>query len=290
MARYSSLAVLAAVAAGVAGGCKLPDKGAVTSPEVGPAAAAPEIGKVSLSGPDGAANAPPVELGAKDSARLCFAAATQMDASGEYAGAIPLYEKARQQEPAKYGKQAGRRLAVMYDFAGDFVRADAEYEAALKLAPTDPDLLNDYGYSLYSRGNWAAAADHLSRAVAAGPDKKRAWMNLGLALAQLGRDQESFDAFTKAVKPAEAHCNLAFVLAARGRTAEARTHYQRASELDPGLKLARAGMATIDNQKSDGPTTARGTPPTEPRIASVGADEQPMIAPDPTSVRPAGGQ
>ena len=95
-------------------------------------------------------------------------------------------------------------------------------------------------------GNWDRAEQTYRKALELKPDLKRAWVNLGLTLAQLGRPEESFDAFTKAVPPAQAHCNLGFALAARGKTADAIHEYRKALELSPDLTVARAALVKLD--------------------------------------------
>lgn len=240
-------AATAAVVAGFAGGCKLPTGGKAAEAPAGPSYLSPGEAKATLlTGPSDAAPAPRPELPTKDAAKACFTAAVEMEKNGAPEEAVKLYERARAGDPATYGKTASRRLAVMYDQVGEFSKAAAEYEAVLAQTPADADLLNDLGYSHYSRGDWAAASQWLTKAVQAKPDHKRAWVNLGLALGAQGKYAESFRAFNKAVKPAEACCNLGFVLASQGKTDQAKTEYRRAVELDPGLGLARAALARLD--------------------------------------------
>lgn len=238
-------------------GCKSPQLSADMLGETKPAL---------LVGPEAISKAPaPVELPAKEAARLCLRTAQELEKNEQTEDAIRLYEKARTQD-AGVAKAAGRRLAVLYDKAGDFSKSAAEYEALVKATPKDADVLNDYGYSHYCRGDWASAEGVLLRAVQADPNHKRAWVNLGLAQAQLGKWDDSFQAFCKAVRPVDAHCNLGFVLAARGNTDEAKDQYRRALALEPGSRLAHLALAQLDNPQraADRPTVADGTNPLGP--------------------------
>lgn len=202
-----------------------------------------------LVGPEAISQAaPPAELSSKDSAKLCLRTAHEFDKQGQIEAAIRLYEKARASEPSTE-KVASRRLAVLYDRAGDFSKASIEYDALLKANPKDADLLNDLGYSYYCRGDWANAEAHLTKAVQLDSNHKRAWVNLGLALAQQSKWDESYQAFCKAVRPADAHCNIAFILGAQGRIEEAKAQYREALKLDPGMQLAQAGLAHLENPK-----------------------------------------
>ena len=185
-----------------------------------------------------------LELPAAEGAKACLATAEMLEKDGKLLEAAALYERARALDPAT--EAVTRRLAVLYDCQGAFVRADAEYDRALTAAPGDADLWNDFGYSHYCRGNWDRAEQAYRKALELKPELKRAWVNLGLTLAQVGRPEESFEAFTKAVPPAQAHCNLAFALAARGQTADAMHEYRKALELAPDLTVARAALVKLD--------------------------------------------
>ncbi|HVK12749.1 MAG TPA: tetratricopeptide repeat protein, partial [Gemmataceae bacterium] len=209
-----------------------------------------------------------LELPPPDGAKACLATAELLEKDGKLLEAAALYERARALDPAN--EAVTRRLAVLYDCQGAFVRADAEYDRALAAAPGDADLWNDFGYSHYCRGNWDRAEQAYRKAVELKPDHKRAWVNLGLALAQQGRPEESFDAFTKVVPAAQAHCNLGFVLAARGKTGDAMHEYRRALELSPDLAIARAALVKLD----------------APRPAKKAAvpEAKPVLKPEPVAV------
>jgi Tfp pilus assembly protein PilF len=185
------------------------------------------------------------ELPPEEAARVCLAAAEEMEKGGLYAQAAALYEKARKDYPRF--ASVSRRLAVLYDEQGDFTRAQEEYEKALKLTPKDADLLNDFGYSWYCRGNWTEAEKYLRQAVAADPNHRTAWVNLGLTLGQEQRYDDSLQAFGHAVSPAQAQCNLAFVFTTQGKREEARVAYRRALELDGSLGLARAALDKLEH-------------------------------------------
>lgn len=210
-----------------------------------------------LVGPDAIGQAPPpVELPAKETARVCILTAQNYEKEGRVEEAIKLYEKAGVTDPAT-AANANRRLAALYDKAGDFSKSAAIYELLVKANPKDAELLNDLGYSHYSRGDWANAAAVLAQAVQADPKLKKAWVNLGLAQAQLGQFDASFQSFCSAVRPADAHCNIAFVLAAQGKTEEAKGQYRQALQLDPGSRLAQAALAQLERPAGTQPPAAK---------------------------------
>src|SRR5262249_57924483 len=108
--------------------------------------------------------------------------------------------------------------------------------------PRDANLLNDLGYSYYNHGDWQEAERWLRKSLAVDSHHQRAWINLGMTLGQQERYDESVEAFGHAVRPAEAHCNLAFILTTQGRRQEARQEYEKALALEPGQRLARAAL------------------------------------------------
>lgn len=209
-----------------------------------------------LIGPEAAAQAPPPpELPPPEAARLAFHTAQEFEKNGRLPEAIQFYEKARGHDPALRLATA-RRLAVLYDLTADFPKADAEYALLLQAHPKDADLLNDLGYSYYSRGQWNISEQYLRQAVQLQPHHKKAWINLGLACAQQGKVDESLHAFQQAVSPAQAHCNLAFILAAQGHREQALQHYRTALQLDPSLRLAQAALGRLSPPASEEPPSA----------------------------------
>jgi Tfp pilus assembly protein PilF len=222
--------------------------------------------------------AKPKELPPDQTARLCQAAAQDLERAGNIPEAIQLYEKARQTEP-KLSDIVCRRLAVLYDFVGDFRHAQDEYDRCLKLNPRDPDLLNDYGYSCYCRGSWSDAELNFRKALALNPKHERAWINLGLTLGQQGRCDESIQAFTKVVSPAQAYANIAFVHLTQGQVEKAKVFYQLALARDPQLDLPNQVLARLDYKgdpelESIAPGARSGK-----RSASKEKNQRPALAP-----------
>jgi Flp pilus assembly protein TadD len=190
------------------------------------------------------------ELPPEQAAELWLVLAEQLDKNGREIEAILQYEKARQKDP-HLEERVCHRLGVLYDRNGNQARALVEFQKALKAHPKDADLLNDLGYSYYNRGQWQDAERYLRQAVAAVPTHKRAWTNLGMTLAQQGRESDSLEAFGKAVSPAEAHANLGFLLATQGKFDHARLAYRRALELEPNLEVAKTALARLDQVSTE---------------------------------------
>jgi Tfp pilus assembly protein PilF len=186
------------------------------------------------------------QLPPAESVKLCLAVAEQLANQGHLPEAVDQLQKARLYDPRA---DVSAPLARLYARMRKDRDALDEFARATDAHPRDAELYNDLGYFHYLRASWTEAEVALRRAVQLAPDHARAWVNLGLALGQQGRYEESLDAFSKAVRPAEARCNLAFVLATQGKRDEARQAYREALEMDPGLKLAREALARLIDDK-----------------------------------------
>lgn len=139
-------------------------------------------------------------------------------------------------------------LALLYDRQGECRAAEPHYQQALRLAPENAAAHCDLGYSYYVQQRWAEAEEHLRQAIALDADLRRAHNNLGLLLARTGREADAFAAFAQAgCSEAEAHANAGLALSLAERWEDARRHYQRALALDPNLKPAQRGAASLDS-------------------------------------------
>src|SRR5437016_4545468 len=94
------------------------------------------------------------ELSATKKAEIALSVAAQLDKTGDSARALASYEQARYLDPS-CGDRIAHRLAVLYDKADQTSKAAPEFERALKLAPKNANLLNDFGYHWYCVGNWS---------------------------------------------------------------------------------------------------------------------------------------
>ena len=208
----------------------------------------------------------PKELPPDKTAELCQAAGEEMERRGLDADAAAQYEKARQSDPRR-DAVVSRRLAVLYDRLGDDAQALAEYTKSIAAAPHDADLLNDFGYFHYERGDLAEAEKCFRQALDANPKHLRATVNLGLALGKQGRFDESLEAFRRVLPASQAYCNVGVLRAQQGKTAEARRDLEEALHLEPGLKQARAVLDHLDDP-APAPT------PTSPTPAAMGLPER----------------
>ncbi|WP_337172927.1 tetratricopeptide repeat protein [Paludisphaera sp.] len=191
-----------------------------------------------------------------------------MEESGDLAGAEDAYARALAKDPRRADAEA--RLAVLAHQRGDEEASDRHFAAALKLAPDDPEILCDRGYSLYLRRSWADAEAHFRKALDRDPRHARAHNNLGLTQARRGDRDEALAAFARAgLDPADAHANLALATAMEGRMDEARELYAAAVAAKPDSPGAREGL-----RAADAALASRGAPATarlDPAVARASA-------------------
>jgi tetratricopeptide (TPR) repeat protein len=140
---------------------------------------------------------------------------------------------------------AHRRLAELLDRQGRFAQSDLHYKAALKVAPNDPKVWNNAGYSYYIQGRWEEAERTLRTALRLAPEDSKIATNLGLTLTALGKEPEAFKLLSKPGGTVAAHQNMGYVLASTGRTAEAADHYRKALVLQPDLVTVKNALAKL---------------------------------------------
>jgi Flp pilus assembly protein TadD len=177
-------------------------------------------------------------------------------ALGEYqkvVEAFPSTTKLRGDAPSR--AKLHRRVAAALDRLGKFDEARDHYRSAKRLAPKDPDVWNDSGYSHYLQGRWDDAESDLKKAVSLDPANPRILTNLGLTLAASGRVEPAVETLTKAGGPASAHANVAYVLAANGKFEDALKHYRSALAIQPDMPAVRDALARVERRIS-GPGTA----------------------------------
>ena len=82
------------------------------------------------------------------------------------------------------------------------------FRKLLERSPDNPMILYSLGSELFKEGHYAAARDHLSRAVENKPDYSVAYRTLGRAHAELGETAEARQVFEKGREVAEKNGDL----------------------------------------------------------------------------------
>ncbi len=153
----------------------------------------------------------------------------------DYAGAIEAYDKA-----VKYGGSTSRTQwfllyarGISHERLGQWPKAEADFRAALKLSPDQPQVLNYLGYSLVEKQeNLDEALAMIERAAAARPESGYIVDSLGWVLYRLGRYDEAVGHMEKAVQlmavDPVVNDHLGDVYWAVGRHREAEFQWRRA--------------------------------------------------------------
>jgi Tfp pilus assembly protein PilF len=176
-------------------------------------------------------------------AEACLHTGQELSKAGQDEHAIAQFQRARSFDANLKG--VAHPLAVCYDRLGRFDDARREYELALREAPKDALLLNDFGMHHLQREDWTQAERCFREALQRNPKHPRATTNLGIALAEQGRYDEAEAVFARAATRAAAANNVAMFLARHGRRADAEAKFRQALTLEPSLQPAADGLARL---------------------------------------------
>lgn len=207
---------------------------------------------------------PTAKVSKRQAADVEIAMGRALEEAGDFDKAEDAYVRALEKDPRR--ADAETRLAILAHQRGDGKDSDLRFAKALKLAPDDPEILCDRGYSLYIRRSWADAAADFRKAIKHDPRNARAHNNLGLTLARQGDREGALAEFARAgLDPADAGANLALATAMEGRIDEARELYARALAAKPDSPAAREGLRAADA------ALAARAPRVDPELARASA-------------------
>jgi len=202
--------------------------------------------------------APLSESGRVDDALEHYRAAVDEEPEASYALGFELEKRGRLNEAAaEYARYLERqsdgrrvlpariRLGVTLMQIGRLPEAATSLEAAVRLAPNDPDAVGAYGHALAESGRLSEAVRVFERLVTLTPDDADAYQSLGLALLGERRAAEAVAPLQRAVALApqddRKQAMLGSTLLTAGRTAEGLVALERAFALgynDPALRAA----------------------------------------------------
>ncbi len=163
------------------------------------------------------------------------------DRKGDLAGAIESDRRALK----AVGEIAAihARIARNQQRLGSTEDARASAERALRLDAHNPLALYTLASLAIDRQDWNEALDHLHEYLEQNPGVAHAWGDLGVVMANLGRDEEAMSAYRHCleIEPgnATARLNLALSLRKQGREQEAAVYLRQAAELDPRGEVGR---------------------------------------------------
>ncbi|HZD54224.1 MAG TPA: tetratricopeptide repeat protein, partial [Woeseiaceae bacterium] len=123
-------------------------------------------------------------------------------------------------------------LGVLADRRGQYDLAAGCYEKALEIRPESVSVRINEGYSRYLAGDLNTAARLLFN-VAEESDDPKAWKNLGLVYAELGRYEEALDVFRRVEDEASAYNSTGAIALENEDLVPARTYLTEAVRQSP---------------------------------------------------------
>lgn len=200
---------------------------------------------------------------------------------GQHAAAVPLFQKAIHENPAKavfhYNlgnafKDLGRlddavpcyrqalllkpdyleawnNLGIVFHSQGKFDEALSAYQKALQLKPDHAEALYNLANTLQSQGRLQEALLYYQKALGAKEDFPEVYNQLGNIFCEQGKPEAAIGCFQYALRidptDADGHFNLAVALKKQGKLDEAIVCYQKAIELAPTSAIAYNNLGNI---------------------------------------------
>ena len=176
---------------------------------------------------------------------------------GDLARAKEKLDRAYSQDPDNPDVRSA--LAMLYERMGEKDKADAEFRAALRLSPKDPNVINNYAVYLCQVGRTDEGVKRFLEA-ARNPLYKTpevAYTNAGVCLRVAKRDDEAQQDFSRALQINPNYSEAAFQLAVlqfdRGQLPAARSQidgYLASHEATPDLLLLGVRVARAQGDRA----------------------------------------
>jgi tetratricopeptide (TPR) repeat protein len=155
-----------------------------------------------------------------------------------------LLEKSAVGDPSFVGVHLS--IAETFERIDNLDQAVRAYQNALKIAPRDPNIFLRLAKLLLAFSRHAEAAEVLTRAVDLAPESGQARLLFAQALTGVNRGDEALVQMESALADPEAvgmaHGMLGYWYQARGKFAEARSHFEQSIQLEPRQALAYFGL------------------------------------------------
>lgn len=161
---------------------------------------------------------------------------------------------------AKARQSAGDHPSILHLTAlvekkgGNAAAAQQAFLAALRHAPTDPQLNTNYANLLDAMGDPQTALAHYDRAIAADPRFLDARFNRAILLQKLGRNEEALaeiDALIAVRSEARFHSARGALLKALNRLGESAAAFDAALAIDPNRLIAMHGRARVAMERGE---------------------------------------
>ncbi len=184
--------------------------------------------------------------------------------------------------------QAWHRLAVVSTWQKDHVQAANSFNQALRLAPTDPELLTDAGYACFLRQEYPAAEQLYVAALQQDPAHHRANNNLGTLMGSTGRMTDAVAIYERVHPKPVAWQLMGQLYRQAGDQQQALACYQFAHSLDPAIRIpafpaAPEAMAPATIAAASPAAAVPARIPAEMQVAMAAPALQPVPAVPPVA-------
>jgi Flp pilus assembly protein TadD len=141
--------------------------------------------------------------------------------------------------------RAHSAIAILYETQARSEDAVEHHRRAADLEPSNPQYLNNLGFSLFVHAQPREAIEVLQKAIRAAPADRRIRNNLGFAHAAAGDLTRAAEQFELGGTRAEAKTNLGWAYESRGSLPQAFESYLEALRLDPAATAARQNLNRV---------------------------------------------
>ncbi|MGC4031690.1 MAG: tetratricopeptide repeat protein [Tepidisphaeraceae bacterium] len=173
-----------------------------------------------------------------------YIAAGDLAASqGQFIRAAAQYDLALKKKPDDTA--TCRKLALAYVKADQMPAAIEAWKRYLAVSKGSDDAYGSLGYAYELAGKPADAEATYKDGVARVSDGKLTHINYGLMLVRKNRVDEAVKQLSAVLPPPEVNYNIASVYTDLGRRDLAKFYYRRALECDPGFEPAKQKLASI---------------------------------------------
>jgi tetratricopeptide (TPR) repeat protein len=156
-----------------------------------------------------------------------------------------MFDKAIADDPKCIGAYAG--LAKCHSEAGQTQKAADAINKGFAIDPKSPVLWNEAAVLRAKTNDYDGAVEAAEQAVAAAPTIGLYRENLGNLLAVTGRYKKAFEAYSKALSPADAYYRIALVLKDRGDLKGAESHLKQALAQDSAHDASRRMLTAMSS-------------------------------------------
>lgn len=151
----------------------------------------------------------------------------------------------------KQSWQAYNGLGIIADMKGKHKQALLYFDKAGTIAPENPEILNNIGYSLYLEGQLKKAQGYFLWAIKLDNGFKKAIYNYALTLARQRHYDEALSVFARVMEVEEANNNTGYLAMKNGDYDKAELYLRQALKLSPHyFQRAHLNLQELQNLRS----------------------------------------